>query len=109
MRCTTPVLSTHINRRQRRNRMGAKFPMGQTVITPGALEALSSASIMAALDRHGQGDWGEVDKEDWNANDRALKEGTRLFSVYRNGHDIKFWIITEADRSATTILLPSEY
>jgi hypothetical protein len=89
--------------------MGAKFPMGQTVITPGALDALSSAAVMAALDRHSQGDWGEAGKEDWNANERALTEGTRLFSVYHNCKGVKFWIITEADRSATTVLLPDEY
>jgi hypothetical protein len=89
--------------------MGERFPMGQTFITPGALEKLSSAAVMPALERHSHGDWGEVCKEDWEANDCALNEGTRLFSVYRNGHNVKFWIITEADRSATTILLPEEY
>jgi hypothetical protein len=89
--------------------MGPKFPMGQTVITPAALKALSSAAVMAALDRHSQGDWGEVCEEDWDANDRALREGNRLLSVYRNGHDTKFWIMTEADRSATTVLLPEDY
>jgi hypothetical protein len=89
--------------------MGGKFPLGQTVITPGALAALSSTAVMSGLDRHSHGDWGEVEKEDWEANERALTEGTRLFSVYRNGHGIKFWIITEADRSVTTVLLPDEY
>lgn len=89
--------------------MGAKFPMGHTVITPGALEALSSAAVIAALDRHNQGDWGEVDKADWNANERALVEDARLLSAYRDSKGTKFWIITEADRSVTTILLPEEY
>lgn len=89
--------------------MQPRFALGQTVITPGALEALSSTAIKTALERHSQGDWGEVCDEDRQLNDRALEAGSRLLSVYRNGHDIKFWIITEADRSATTILLPSEY
>ena len=89
--------------------MGAKFPLGQTVTTPGVLEELSSTAIMTALDRHSQGDWGDVGKEDWAANERALNEGSRLFSVYSNGHGVKFWIITEADRSSTCVLLPSEY
>ena len=89
--------------------MAAKFSLGQTVITPGALEKLSSTSVLTALERHSHGDWGDVCEEDWNANERSLLEGTRLLSVFHNGHGIKFWIITEADRSATTILLPDEY
>lgn len=89
--------------------MIAKFPLGQTVITPGALEQLSSSAIRQSLERHESGDWGDVDDEDRRANDRALTEGTRLLSAYRSVNGIKFWIITEADRSATTILLPSEY
>jgi hypothetical protein len=89
--------------------MGAKFPLGQTVITPGALEALSSTAVLNALDRHSEGDWGEVGKEDWDANERALRESTRLLSVYHSGSGVKFWIITEADRSATTVLLPEDY
>lgn len=89
--------------------MTARFPLGNTVITPGALEALSMTAVLAALARHENGDWGEVCDEDRKANDRALIEGSRLLSVYRNGHGLKFWIITEADRSATTVLLPDEY
>ena len=89
--------------------MGANVPMGQTVITPGAIEALSSGVVMNALDRHSLGDWGDVCREDWEANERALKEGTRLLSVYHNDYGTRFWIITEADRSATTVLLPDEY
>jgi hypothetical protein len=85
------------------------FPFGQTVITPGALEKLSSAAVNSALDRHAKGDWGDVPREDWQANERALEEGTRLLSSYRDSRGVKFWIITEADRSATTVLLPEEY
>jgi len=64
--------------------------------------------VLAALGRHVRGDWGDVDAEDRAANDRALREGTRVLSSYRAG-GVKFWVITEADRSATTVLLPSEY
>ena len=65
--------------------------------------------MMQALRRHARGDWGEVDAEDWKSNDRSLQEGTRLLSAYRTRSGIKLWIITEADRSVTTVLLPEEY
>jgi hypothetical protein len=86
-----------------------KFPLGQTVITPGALETLDPADVSAALQRHAGGDWGEVDEHDRKENEFALTRHLRLFSVYRDRSGTKFWIITEADRSVTTILLPSEY
>ena len=88
----------------------AKFDLGQIVATPGALEALGSAGQSPAefLTRHVQGDWGEVDDEDKQANDDALKTGARLLSAY-TALDERIWIITEADRSSTCILLPSEY
>ena len=89
--------------------MPAKFPSGRVVITPGALDTLSEASVHLALSRHLSGDWGELDRADTQANERALIEGSRLFSSYRDSAGVKFWIITEADRSATTILLPEEY
>jgi hypothetical protein len=89
--------------------MGAHVPLGRTVITPGALESLDQESIPAALRRHACGDWGEVDSADSAANDRSLQSGERLLSAYRDVHGTRFWIITEADRSATTILLPEEY
>lgn len=85
------------------------FPLGRLVATPGALEALSQDDICRALQRHLSGDWGEVDAEDRAANDQALVEGTRLLSSYKAANGTKFWVITEADRSATTVLLPSEY
>lgn len=59
--------------------------------------------------RHAKGDWGDLDVEDLQANDAALKSGGRLVSSYRTESGTKFWIITEADRSATTVLLPEEY
>lgn len=94
----------------------AKFNLGQIVATPGALEALANAGQTPAefLSRHVQGDWGEVDDEDKQANDGSLKTGARLLSVYRLADGTTIWVITEAAdengrREATTILLPSEY
>ncbi len=85
------------------------FPFGQLVATPGALQAIPILEFFSAFQRHLIGDWGALDAEDWKANDRALIDGTRLFSVYESVSGIRFWIITEADRSVTTVLLPSEY
>ena len=86
----------------------ADFPLGQVVITPNALEQLDQSDVLKSLSRHVRGDWGDCCKEDAKANDLALEEGSRLFSVYFSSN-IKFWIITEHDRSATTILLPEDY
>lgn len=87
----------------------ALFRLGRIVATPNALENLSQPDILTAIQRHQAGDWGDVDTEDRAANDRALTEGTRIFSVYHSTTAVKFWIITEADRSATTVLLPQDY
>lgn len=86
------------------------FKLGQTVATPGALEAMEQAAIspMDLLRRHQRGDWGDLDKEDKQSNDQALSLGDRIFSAYKFDA-VKFWVITECDRSATTILLPEEY
>lgn len=88
----------------------AQFPLGRVVATPGALQVLEKASLGALplLARHQSGDWGEVDAEDWKANEEALKHGWRLFSAYEVSGS-RVWIITEANRSSTTILLPEEY
>ena len=88
-----------------------RFALGQTFITPGAEEALQIAGQTAIefLRRHMSCDWGEVSEEDAQENEFSLKEGFRLLSAYQTGKGQKLWIITEADRSATTILLPSEY
>ena len=83
--------------------------LGQTVITPGAIAVLANRDVLNALARHAAGDWGEVCGEDRLANDEALQTGARVLSAYRNCEGVKFWIITEADRSVTTILLPEEY
>ncbi len=87
------------------------FSLGKCVATPGVLAALEEAEQGATmfLSRHVNGDWGECDQEDSAANDRALKDGSRIFSVYRTSKGVKIWVITEADRSSTCILLPSEY
>ena len=84
--------------------------LGQIVATPGALAALTAAGVSATslLERHGRGDWGEVDREDWRANDWSLANGERLLSAYM-AVGVVIWIITARDRSATTILLPAEY
>lgn len=87
----------------------ALFRLGRIVATPNALRKLSQADILRAIQRHQAGDWGNVDNHDQHANDRALREGTRLFSVYRAASGVQFRIITEWDRSVTTILLPEDY
>ena len=87
----------------------AKFRIGHIVSTPNALENLSYDEIQVALRRHMAGDWGIVSAEDKAANDLALVERTRIRSVYHSANGTKFWIITEADRSSTTILLPEDY
>src|SRR3954467_12422463 len=89
----------------------ARFPLGQTVATPGALEALEEAgeNPVALLNRHATGDWGELDEHDRLENERSLAEGYRLLSTYILSTGVKIWIITGADRSVTTLLLPSEY
>jgi hypothetical protein len=85
--------------------------MGRTVATPGALSALEEAHESGAwyLCRHQCGDWGELSPDDWSANDAALREGSRVLSAYQLGTGVKLWIITEWDRSVTTLLLPEDY
>ena len=87
----------------------AKFPLGRTVATPNALSMLTPDDILHALARHQSGDWGDMCEEDRNENNLSLEKGFRLFSVYHAKNGVKFWIITEADRSVTTILMPEDY
>jgi len=89
----------------------ARFPVGQIVATPAALAGLAGAGQGADefLNRHRQGDWGELGAEDRAANDHAVASGERLLSAYRLKDQTKIWIITEADRSCTTLLLPDDY
>ena len=86
------------------------FPLGQVVATPGALAYLEAHQVDALdlLARHQHGEWGQLDPEDIQANNDALTNGDRLLSSYPVGEG-KIWVITEWDRSATTLLLPSEY
>ena len=88
-----------------------RFALGQTFITPGAEEALQIAgqTPIEFLRRHMSCDFGELSDDDLRENEVALRQGFRLLSAYQTGKGQKLWIITEADRSATTILLPSEY
>jgi hypothetical protein len=86
----------------------AKFPLGQIVITANANGQLQPEAVQDGLRRHASGDWGSVCREDAKLNDEALKDGSRLLSVYGEGEG-KFWIITEADRSVTTVLMPDDY
>lgn len=90
---------------------GPRFPMGRPVITPAAQAALDEAGIegVLLLTRHIHGDWGDLSVEDLAANELALLTGKRLLSNYVIPGGGKVWIITEADRAATTILLPDEY
>ncbi len=83
--------------------------LGEVYATPGVLTQISKLEIASALARHENCDWGEVCKEDWELNDEALELGYRILSVYTSSNGVKFWIITEADRSYTTVLLPEEY
>ncbi len=84
---------------------------GRLLATPGALRALSEAeeTPLAFLARHVSGDWGDVGAEDWEENERSARSDSRILSAYHLTTGVKIWIITEADRSATTILLPEEY
>ena len=87
----------------------ALFPLGDFYITTPAYAVLSHEDVESALSRHASGDWGEIAEEDRGVNESALAEGARLLSVYRSAKGVKFWIITEADRSVTTVLLPDNY
>ena len=91
--------------------MPPKFQLGRIVATPGALAALTEAgeTPLSFLRRHAAGDWGNVDDEDRQENERSLSQGFRLLSAYTLASGVRIWIITEADRSSTCILLPEEY
>jgi hypothetical protein len=85
------------------------FSLGNVVITRNALSALTTEDVLTALGRHAAGDWGECPPEDWQENQLALRDGNRLFSVYHGWSGLKFWVISEADRTTTTVLLPDDY
>lgn len=89
--------------------MTHQVALGRTVITAAALGELDPHDVQKAMARHATGDWGEVCPEDRQANEDAVRDGERLLSVYHDRKGTKFWIITEWDRSATTVLLPDDY
>ncbi len=86
-----------------------RFPPGQILITPNALSQLSPSEVLLALKRHLTGDWGDCCPEDRQANEQALQSGGRVFSVYHSSGKLKFWIITEADHTLTTVMMPEDY
>jgi hypothetical protein len=88
--------------------VAGRFPLGQLVITRAAVSRLTPEEIAEGMVRHAGGDWGAISPADVAENELALREGFRLLSAYGRG-DRRFWIITESDRSATTVLLPDDY
>jgi len=89
--------------------MNTRFRLGKLVATPGALDAAPSrGALMQLVQRHASGDWGDLSAEDKAENELSLREGFRILSAYEL-EGTRYWVITEADRSATTILLPQEY
>jgi hypothetical protein len=93
------------------NRLLSKFSLGRIVATPEALEALEEANQnpIEFIQRHQTGDWGELCEEDKRENEFSVRNGFRILSAYRTQNKVKIWIITEADRSVTTLLLPQGY
>ncbi len=94
-----------------------KFSLGQVVMTTNAMNTINEAHgedkgkqlVQQVLARHHAGDWGELDPDDTQRNNEALQEGHRLFSNYEEEFGFKVWVITEHDRSSTTVLLPADY
>jgi hypothetical protein len=87
------------------------FDLGRLVATPGALAALAEAEVQiwTLAARHVAGDFGDVDDHDRRVNEAAIRDGDRIMSSYRLPTGVEVWLLTEADRSATTAMLPSEY
>lgn len=85
------------------------FELGRLSITSGALETLHPVDVVIALRRHAACDWGDCCPEDAEENNFSVDKRLRILSVYHDRRNIKFWIITEADRSSTTVLLPDDY
>jgi hypothetical protein len=100
------IESFQINAVDQRRRQ--KFQLGQVVITANAAQRLDTVPVHEALRRHAAGDWGDICPEDACENELSLKKGFRLLSAYGTG-ERRFWVITEADRSATTVLMPDDY
>jgi hypothetical protein len=88
--------------------VSGRFPLGRLVMMPAAAGRLTPEEIAAGIIRHARGDWGDIGAQDAAENELSLREGFRLLSAYGKG-DRRSWVITEADRSATTVLLPEDY
>lgn len=86
-----------------------RFTLGRLCITPNAATVVPPEEVFKAVVRHATGDWGTLDEHDRQENERALRHGGRLFSAYESSSGQKFWVITESDRSVTTLLLPEDY
>jgi hypothetical protein len=89
--------------------VGTIFPFGHVLATSNVVATVSSQDIADALDRHGRCDWGDLCNSDRQLNDDSVDFGNRLLSAYKDSNGVTFWIITEADRSSTTVLLPQDY
>ena len=87
------------------------FALGRILATPGAIQALEEAGAnpVSFLLRHANGDWGDLSEEDKRENDLSVGAGFRILSAYKLRSGVTIWVITEADRSVTTFLLPQEY
>lgn len=92
-----------------RSKKVKELELGRMMITQNAMNRIDSLELSKAVARHRACDWGSVDEEDQKSNDRALENGERILSAYESQDDEKFWIITERDRSATTVLMPEDY
>lgn len=101
-------MTTHDSRASS-DRGRCAVPLGRTVITPAALATLNPDDVVVSLARHARGDWGDIGPEDRKENEYAVSRCLRLLSVYSDRNGTRFWVITEADRSATTVLLPDDY
>src|ERR1019366_5085438 len=102
----TTRLNGHVEERRNLQTGEPWLERTKVVITPAADKAITQYNVIAALFRHTSGDWGDVDEFDWKENDRAVEEGGRVLSSYHTEDGTVFWLITEADRSCTTVLLP---
>ncbi len=101
---------TITNRERSEGKAGSKkFPLGEVLLTPGALTALAREDVLRALERHARGDWGAVGADDWRANESALANSSLLLSSYRAEDGTRFWVITEEHRTFTIVILPEDY
>lgn len=90
-------------------KFNTRFAFGRQYVTEAVAAAVPADELLKAVERHAAGDWGLLDQNDWENNDKALREGGRLFSRYQSSAGQKFWVVTEADRKVTTVLLPEDY